>query len=208
MAVEIQVSGHKYKSKALPKYLKEIAKDIPKQLSKEMEKKVKSYVVDNVSDYAKLIQKYMIEEYKQEFEKRVKILTKAEKGFDKWVAEKIADLTRTAVKEQRWKHKWKPLNPKYKAWKIRKGLDPRILIAYGYYINSIKVYRSNKDWVVGVDPFQIHPKTGIRMKKLARYLEYGTSRMPARPHWRPAFEHVRKHIDRYIKKYLKEKGIK
>ena len=207
MAVRIQVSGHKYKSKALPKHLKEIAKDIPKQLAKEMEKKVKTQVVNNISDYAKLIQQIMIEEYKKEFEKRVGILVRVEKGFDKWIAEKIADLTKTAIKEQRWKYKWKPLNPQYKAWKMRKGLDPRILIAYGYYINSIKTYKSGRDWVVGVDPFQIHPKTGIRMKKLARYLEYGTSKMPARPHWRPAFEYVRKHIDRYIKKYLKEKGI-
>ena len=208
MAAKIQVSGHRYKSRALQKQLKEIAKDIPKQLSKEMEKKIKSQVVDNISDYAKLIQKYIIEEYRQELEKRAITLDKAQSGFDKWIAEKIADLTKTAIKEQRWKNKWKPLNSQYKAWKIKKGLDPRILIAYGYYLNSIKVYKSGKDWVVGVDPFQIHPKTGIRMKKLARYLEYGTSKMPARPHWRPAFEYIRKHINRYIKEYLKEKGIK
>ncbi len=207
MAVKIQVLGRRYRSDKLKNELKKIAQQLPKKIAQEMEKQVKSQVVENISEYADLIQRFMIDEYKKEFKKNVIKLNSAEKGFDRWLAGEIEQLVEKVIKEQKWKYKWKPLNPDYKMWKIRKGLDRRIFIAYGYYLDSIKVYQSGHDWVVGVDPFRIHMKTGIRMKKLARYLEYGTSKMPARPHWRPAYEYVRKHIDRYVKKYLKEKKI-
>ena len=207
MAVKIQVSGHRYRPEKLKNELKKIAQQIPKKIAQEMEQKVKSHISDNISEYANLIQRFMIDEYKKEFAKNVIKLENAEKGFDRWLAGEMTELVKKVIQEQRWKSKWKPLNPEYKAWKIRKGLDHRIFIAYGYYLDSIKTYQSGQDWVVGVDPFRIHIKTGIRMKKLARYLEYGTSKMPPRPHWRPAYEYVRKHIDRYVKKYLREKKI-
>jgi len=85
--------------------------------------------------------------------------------------EKYAEDLRDFIKEQ--KGNWEELSEQYKAYKQRKGLDPRILIATGKYLNSIKVVQEGTR-------FKIVPEG---YEELAQYLEFGTSRMPARPHW-------------------------
>jgi hypothetical protein len=79
-----------------------------------------------------------------------------------------------------------PLNPDYKAGKVAQGLDPRILIATREYLDSIQVTKliGEYGYRVGV-PNRIHSGSNISLRDLARMLEFGTSRMPARPHWRP-----------------------
>lgn len=98
--------------------------------------------------------------------------------------EKLADEIKLALLRQTLD--LAPLSPKYLAWKKRKGLDHRILIATGHYVSSIKVKRKNNQWEVGV-PDGFHPTAGMTYEKLARIHEYGSKKMhiPARPHWRP-----------------------
>jgi len=95
-----------------------------------------------------------------------------------------------------------PLNDKYKLYKAKNGLDTRILIATGQYVDAIEVWKWKRGDIltvqVGVRPNRIHKKlvTGghkkdakkgktkrLRMVDLARMLEVGTKNMPARPAW-------------------------
>ena len=132
------------------------------------------------------------------------------RGFDKYIAEKIMETAKIAILEQRWSSKWQPLSPEYLEWKKKKGLDTRILIATGQYLDSFKVYRSGNSWVAGVDKERLHYFEGktVRMGDLAKWLEFGTRKMPPRPHWRPAFDYVSKNIRYFWNKFLKEKGRK
>jgi hypothetical protein len=82
---------------------------------------------------------------------------------------------------------WVPLSPAYKKRKRILGLDPRILIATGRYVNSIQpVEQADGSWVVSIPEEPLRPGSRYTLKDLARWLEYGTQTMPARPHWRPA----------------------
>jgi|DewCreStandDraft_5_1066085.scaffolds.fasta_scaffold24393_2 ribosomal protein S30 len=129
-------------------------------------------------------------------------------GFSKFVAEKMAERVKAHIEKQEPRLKWKPLSKAYLRRKIRLGYDKRILIASGQYIDSIYVYRSDKAYVVGVRP-RIHmgakglSEGGMKMSLLAKWLEFGTRKMPARPHWRPAFFYVRKNIAKYFHEYMK-----
>jgi hypothetical protein len=82
---------------------------------------------------------------------------------------------------------WVPLNKEYALRKRLLGLDPRILIATGRYVNSIQpLQQPDGSWVVGVPEEPLGAGSKYTLRDLARWLEYGTQRMPARPHWRPA----------------------
>lgn len=72
-----------------------------------------------------------------------------------------------------------------------------ILIDTRQYIDAIQVEETEFGATVGVsDTIHKSGKSQIAMTELADYLEHGTSKMPARPHWRPVME-----------KYIKEKAI-
>jgi hypothetical protein len=80
----------------------------------------------------------------------------------------------------------KPLNRKYKAWKIRKGLDPRILIATGKLLAAYQVQKlppgHGDGYVINVAR---RKQRGVWLSTIDRAHEYGTGHLPARPHWRP-----------------------
>lgn len=79
-------------------------------------------------------------------------------------------------------------------YKLKHGLDPRILIATSEYLNSFMVEELTHEtegitFRVGVAR-TTHGDSGLPMKLLQRFLEFGTIRngkvaMPPRPHWRP-----------------------
>ena len=63
------------------------------------------------------------------------------------------------------------------------------MIATGEYLEKIISERVEDDtsgivFRCGMAP-GIHHSSGLPLVTLQRYLENGTSRMPARPHWRP-----------------------
>jgi len=92
-----------------------------------------------------------------------------------------ARLTR-GIKEQTFA--LTPLSRRYLEQKIACGYDRRILIRSGDYLNAIRVRTTARSAAVEVNP-NSKTDTGIPMNTLALWLEYGTRRMPARPHWRP-----------------------
>ncbi len=66
------------------------------------------------------------------------------------------------------------LSPRYAKRKAYRGHDPRTLIATKEYLESIATEYGDDGWGVMADE--------ERMK----LLEYGTKKMPGRPHWAPA----------------------
>ncbi len=106
-------------------------------------------------------------------------------GLGRDLAEEFADDLRALIERQLIA--WVPLTKEYKNYKRRMGLDPRILIATGRYIHAIQpIQQLDGSWVVGVPDEPLRPGSRYTLKDLARWLEYGTRTMPARPHWRPA----------------------
>jgi len=91
-------------------------------------------------------------------------------------------------------YRWEALNANYLKYKKAHGLDERILIATGEYKDNIKVFKHGKGYVVGLPRGKKHNVSGIPLVTLAKYHEFGTSKMPARPMWRTAISvFVRKH---------------
>ena len=88
-------------------------------------------------------------------------------------------------------YNWAALSDDYVDWKRYTGLDSRIFIATGEYVDSIQTFKHiNPDtkqigYLVGV-PHKKHSGSKVYLDHLANILEFGTRNMPARPHWRPA----------------------
>lgn len=88
-----------------------------------------------------------------------------------------------------------PLNAQYQARKGLLGLDTRVLIATGEYLDSIQirsVYKGKETRRhVGVDSRSTH-SGGLKMSSLAIILEYGTSdgRIPPRAHYSTTWQQV------------------
>lgn len=109
----------------------------------------------------------------------------AEFGEEK--AKEFVDELKFKISAQLFNHI--PLQRDYYLSKLRNGLDPRILIATGEYLDKITYERVEDDtsgvvFRCGMAP-GIHGSSGLQLAALQRMLEEGTSRMPARPHWHP-----------------------
>jgi len=80
------------------------------------------------------------------------------------------------------------LDPDYVDWKVRKGYDPRPLLARGDYFRAIMVFESRTKKGA---TFEVRLKRGrstrtrIPFSVLWRWLEFGNSVTKPRPHWRP-----------------------
>jgi len=118
-------------------------------------------------------------------------------------AEAISKLVKDVIYQQLFK--LHPLSPKYFQQKVKKGLDLRILIATGDYVKSIKVLRI-EDKELGVIyqvgfPKRLHKPSKLTFEQLAYWLEFGTKKMPARPHWRVVWARVKVN---FMKGYVKD----
>lgn len=94
-----------------------------------------------------------------------------------------------------------PLSPAYARYKLRNGLDGRILLAMGDYVNSIEVFRSETK-EAGIT-YRVRNKpgrhySGLTYQQLGLVHEFGSSKagIPARPHWRPVASLVLKRFRR------------
>lgn len=108
--------------------------------------------------------------------------------FGEELSQEFVDSLREKILNQGFSHI--PLNPAYLQSKIDRRLDPRILIATQEYLNSFVAER-DEEADAGTIQFRcgvregIHGPSGMTYKRLARVHEYGSGRIPARPHWRP-----------------------
>lgn len=122
-------------------------------------------------------------------------------------ATKLADFVRAEINAQ--PSRWPPLNEKYVEWKDRMGLSPEMMKATQDYINAIGVQEMRKSdgkftnftklgegeaFTIRVGlPYREHKgldeegdKENIKLMDLANIHEFGTDKIPARPHWGPA----------------------
>lgn len=98
---------------------------------------------------------------------------------------------------QNQKGKWVPLTPDYQRFKSKYGLDPRTLIATGAYQQSITIEQVDQySW-------KVYPKG---KEDLAEWLEFGTSSMPSRIHWRLAAETIRSKLQLILQKIVNQRA--
>ena len=87
-----------------------------------------------------------------------------------------------------------------------------MLIATEDYIESIgiqEVREGKTDLRVRVGvPNATHESSGLNYNKLGRIHEYGTSKIPARPHWGPAFDEWKRTMRSLTKRIQGEVGKK
>lgn len=121
--------------------------------------------------------------------------------FASYLAEIIRKEFSDAIDDQRFKRYWPPLNLAYLKYKRIHHLSMKTWKATGLLQKSIVAKRRAFSYYVGIDPNKRY-NNGAKVIDIARCLEYGTSRMPARPLFRPIFEDIRKHVKDYWNDFL------
>lgn len=96
-----------------------------------------------------------------------------------------------------------PLNSRYRARKIKQGLDPRVMIRTHHYLSAIRVFRRRDGPRSIMFHVGFHERALARdhkgrpvpflLRHLARVHEEGSAKLniPRRRHWRPHYEAMR-----------------
>lgn len=100
----------------------------------------------------------------------------------------FVDRVRYIVENQFFPGKTAPLSPDWRKRKERLGLDPRVLIASGEYLDSFGVEQPAWNKVVAGPSTAKHSEAQIPNTLLANILEYGREHIPPHPHIRPAWK--------------------
>lgn len=124
--------------------------------------------------------------------------------FQFYMSEMLRDEFVRAIDKQRFGKKWPPLSFPYYTYKQRKNLSLNIWEATGLLKKEIKVFKKGSYIAVGFRQKDVYPKTQAKINSIAKYVEYGTPKMPARALFRPLTEYMRKHVSDYFKRYQKE----
>jgi hypothetical protein len=127
-------------------------------------------------------------------------------GFVPEYAGRVASEFRKRVREQAFRaFDEVPLAPSTVERKDRKGLDPRTMVATGHYVSSIRVFKL-RDMAGGGHRFFIGHgaqdvaldedgnRTDTSLRLVARVQEYGSSRVPSRPHWTPHLRRLQREL--------------
>ena len=117
----------------------------------------------------------------------------------KKLAIEMRDFMRDGIRFQRFaSFQTYPLTKGYVEWKVRMGLDRRVLISTGQYVNNI-VYRMIKRGVYEVNvPENIAARDhkgdpiGLTLRVLGAIHEFGSAsaHVPPRRHWRDGIQHA------------------
>ena len=124
--------------------------------------------------------------------------------FVEYMAEKMRDNIKKAIELQRYRVKWKPLSIPYLKYKRLHHLSLKTWKATGLLYRSIAYKKHNDYYIIGINPYMRY-KNGMRVIDVARYLEYGTRKSPARPLFRPVIFEMRKNLRLYWMTFLREK---
>ena len=113
---------------------------------------------------------------------------------------------------------WHPLNRDYLRGKIRKGLSSKILIARHRYADTIRPRLILMD--NGEGGFEVGPSNGSigdgstsSFAELGVWLEFGTRnddgsvRMPARPHFRPAWRELEEDMEMLVGRFSSDLNV-
>lgn len=124
--------------------------------------------------------------------------------FAKKIAIIYAEELVKAIDSQRYQSRWEPLNPDYLQWKKDNNLSENIWEATSLAKESIGVWRSNDKYVVGVKRNIKYPGSNVPVYKVIRMLEFGTSKMPARPLFLPVKRLINSRLRKYWEEFLNE----
>lgn len=133
-------------------------------------------------------------------EKLMERFKREESSLLREFGKKVEQELRRRIKQQ--KLEVPGLTPAYLAEKARRKWSLKTLIRTGGYMNSIRAQYTNgslKLLPVGEDPI-----SGVKYSEIARHLEFGTRRMPARPHWRPMIPWAKKAFSKYIRSWAEK----
>lgn len=131
-----------------------------------------------------------------------KITKDKQKAFAEYMAHEMRNALRAAIKNQRYKKQWAPLSVRYLEHKREHNLSLNIWEASSYLIESITVRKYGDHYIVGFPHNKVYPGTRIRVEQVAKWMEYGTETMPARPLFGRIYEYMRKHVNDYYKKFM------
>jgi len=137
---------------------------------------------------------------------RLNLSDKAKMHLQVLFAQYIADIyvkrLKLAIKQQKYDANWPSLNAKYLRYKEARGLDLGKWIASGKLMRSIKFYKHNGDYIIGIHPAN---KSGnMSTLHIARILEYGNEHIPARPLFRPIYISITKNVGFYFRKFIRK----
>ena len=127
--------------------------------------------------------------------------------FDEFVGymcELMRDNIKKAIELQRYRAKWRPLSIPYMKYKRLHHLSLKTWKSTGLLYRSIAYKKHNDHYIIGINPYARY-RNGIKVLDVARYLEYGTRKSPARPLFRPVIFEMRKNLKKYWITFLKEK---
>lgn len=124
-----------------------------------------------------------------------------DKNFQDYLAQQYVEEVKKAVAAEKYKGSWRALSPGYRAFKANMGLSPKMWEATGELIDNLYV-KSNR--TVGFDGRKRHSRSRKRYIEIARELEYGSTRVPARPLFRKVLFDMKTDLDKWKQKYLEE----
>lgn len=127
-------------------------------------------------------------------------------AFSHRIAEYYVKELVNAINSQRYKGRWEPLSKDYLDYKIKAGLSPKIWEATSLLKESITYYRSNNSYVIGINPRKMYPNSKVPLYKVCRWMEFGTSRMPARPLFLPIKRKLTRNMRKLWNEFLAENG--
>ena len=129
--------------------------------------------------------------------------------FQLYLAKEYTRLVKLSIDQQRYRARWKDLTPGYLEYKRKHGLSLNIWEATGELKNSLKVSapKGKKTIVIGFDKRRNHKGSSAKLWKIAKWLEYGTFRMPPRPLFRMVYLYMSSNINYFWSKYQREEGL-
>jgi len=129
-------------------------------------------------------------------------ISDAEKFFN-FLFHEVKGRLITAVIKQQLVHMWSPLSKAYKAHKVKYGLNPGMWVATHQLIESLCLDISvGREFVFArilCNPKKSH--NGVPMWMIAKYLEYGTRRIPPRPLFRPIAETIHRDLSQLLERF-------
>lgn len=126
--------------------------------------------------------------------------------FSKYIANIYAKQIVDAINTQRYSGSWEPLSKEYLEFKRKNNLSTKTWEATELLKNSIGVWRLKDHYVVGVKRNVVYPGSNVPVYKVIRCLEFGTSKMPARPLFMPIKRSISGNIRNYWNRFLEERG--
>jgi len=121
--------------------------------------------------------------------------------FILYISELYREYLYQIVINQEFKKIWIPLSPDYLKRKIKEGYPENMWFRTGELLDAIEIkYQKGQSRIkIGIDERRTTKvgKTTVKLILIAKWLEYGTKKLPARPLFRPAKDYISRHIRRY-----------